>query len=309
MKILFLTGIWRKMAEKITIDNELISGFRPERPCDGHKNTFGTAIICAGSEFMTGAAVMAASAALRSGAGLVKVFSEERTLNAVSCIEPCALLELRPEKTAELLRKAGKLAQASNAVLIGSGIPADYKNMEALTDAFLKRIAGVVLDAGVLSSKPDVLERLRAVLSSRSIPAVMTPHIGEFARMVRLSTKEVTENSEELVLKFAAEYNCVMVLKSYKTLVATPDNIICEYEDPNSGLAKGGSGDILAGLLTGFLAQGMEPYKAACSAVFIHSKAGRAAAEDTDVRYMLPTDILNYLPEGYLEAGWSEDDD
>ena len=93
------------MAEMTDLTKELISGFEPQRPEDGHKNTFGTALICAGSEFMTGAAVMATGAALRSGAGLVKVFSEEKTLDAIRVAEPCALLSLRPQKTAELLRK------------------------------------------------------------------------------------------------------------------------------------------------------------------------------------------------------------
>ena len=97
------------MAEILKLDRELISGFAPQRPEDGHKNSFGTALICAGSEFMTGAAVMAAGSALRSGAGLVKVFSDEKTLDAIRFNEPCAMLELRPEKTADLLRKTSSL--------------------------------------------------------------------------------------------------------------------------------------------------------------------------------------------------------
>ena len=297
------------MAEIIKIDSELISGFEPVRKKDGHKNDYGTALICAGSEFMTGAAVLACSAALRSGAGLVKVFSEEHTLNAVSCIEPCALLELRPSKTADLLRKASGLCKKASAVLIGSGIPADYDDMEALTEVFLRDAAGVVLDAGALADKPDVLSRLKGRLMDRTVPAVLTPHTGEFARMMKLKAREISDNAEETALDFAVGNNCVVVLKNYKTLVAVPDGRTYSYEDPNSGLSKGGSGDVLAGLITGFLAQGMEPYKAACSAVYIHSKAGRAAAGDVGVRYMLPTDLLNYLPEGYQEAGWSDDDD
>ena len=160
-----------------------------------------------------------------------------------------------------------------------------------------------------IASKPDVLSRLKERLQARAIPAVITPHIGEFARMLGLLNKEISDNAEELACRFAMENKCVVVLKSYKTLVAVPDGKLYSYEEANSGLAKGGSGDVLAGLIAGFLAQGMEPFKAACSAVFIHSKAGRAAADDIGARYMLPTDLLNYLPEGYQEAGWSEDDD
>jgi NAD(P)H-hydrate epimerase len=297
------------MAEIIRIDRELISGFEPVRKTDGHKNDFGTALICAGSEFMTGAAVLACSAALRSGAGLVKVFSEEKTLNAVSCIEPCALLELRPGKTAELLKQASRLAKKVSSVLIGSGMPAVHDDMEALTEVFLRDAANVVLDAGALSGKPDVMSRLKEHLKARTIPAVITPHVGEFARMLGITGPEVSGKAEELALAFATENNCIVVLKSYRTLIAVPSGDLYSFEEPNSGLAKGGSGDVLAGLIAGFLAQGMEPYKASCSAVFIHSKAGRAAADDTGERFMLPTDLLNYLPEGYQEAGWSDDND
>ena len=297
------------MAEITSIDRELIKGFAPKRPEDGHKNTFGTALICAGSGYMTGAAVMAAGAALRSGAGLVKVFSDEKTLDAIRFNEPCAMLELRPDKTAELLRKASSLCKIASSVLIGSGMPADYDDMEALTERFLKEAKNVVVDAGALSGKCDVLARLKESLKAREVPAVLTPHIGEFARMNGLPKNEVEERSEDLALDFARENNCVVILKSSRTLIASPDGRLYMNDLANSGLAKGGSGDILAGLVTGFLAQGMDPVKAAYSAVFIHSKAGEAAKEDIGVRAMIPTDLLFYLPEGYIQAGWSEDDE
>lgn len=291
------------------LTKELISGFEPQRPEDGHKNTFGTALICAGSEFMTGAAVMATGAALRSGAGLVKVFSEEKTLDAVRVAEPCALLSLRPQKTAELLRKVKELCGSSNAVLIGSGIPQDMKDLEALICRFLENADNVVLDAGALISKPDQWGRITECLKERKTPAVITPHIGEFARLLRLSKSEVENRAEELAIEFAKDNNVVVVLKSAKTLIAVPDGSVYVNDAPNSGLAKGGSGDVLAGLITGFLAQGMEPYKAACSAVFIHSKAGKAAADEVGTRTMLPADLIVYLPGAYTDAGWGCEDD
>ena len=297
------------MAEMTDLTKELISGFEPQRPEDGHKNTFGTALICAGSEFMTGAAVMATGAALRSGAGLVKVFSEEKTLDAVRVAEPCALLSLRPQKTAELLRKVKELCGSSNAVLIGSGIPQDMKDLEALICRFLDNADNVVLDAGALMSKPNQWGRIAECLKARKTPAVITPHIGEFARLLRLSKSEVEDRAEELAIEFAKYNNVVVVLKSAKTLIAVPDGSVYVNDAPNSGLAKGGSGDVLAGLITGFLAQGMEPYKAACSAVFIHSKAGKAAADEVGTRTMLPADLIVYLPGAYMDAGWGCEDD
>ena len=165
------------MADTVYLNKELISGFEPQRPDDGHKNTFGTALICAGSEYMSGAAVMAAGAALRTGAGLVRVFSEDKTLDAVRVNEPCALLSLRPSETADLLRKAKELCRNSSAVLIGSGIPEDHKDMEALTFRFIEYAAGLVLDAGALTGRPDVWARLAEGLKARKVPSVITPHI------------------------------------------------------------------------------------------------------------------------------------
>ena len=297
------------MAKKIELDSELILDFELPRPEDGHKNTFGTAIICAGSEFMTGAAVLATGAALRSGAGLVRVFSEKNTLNAVSCNEPCALLELRPDSTAGLIRKAEELCKTAGSVLIGPGIPQDYKDMEALTEAFLANAKSIVLDAGVFTDKKDILERLKERIRARSVPAVLTPHIGEFARLTELTNSEVAADTEGLALKFAQENNCVLVLKSAETLVATPDGKLFYNDYANSGLAKGGSGDVLAGLLAGLLAQGFEPYKAACSAVYIHSLAGEAAADDLGPRAMLPDDLVFYFSDTFCEVGWEDDED
>lgn len=297
------------MAEAVILNRELISGFEPQRPEDGHKNTFGTAVICCGSEYMTGAAVMAAGSALRSGAGLVKVFSDDKTLDAVRVTEPCALLELRPDKTAAILKKADKICKKAGSVLIGSGIPQDYKDLEALTSLFIERAFNVVLDAGALTGKREVLSRQKELLKARKVPAVITPHIGEFARLLGLDASEVLEKAAELALGFAADNNVVVVLKSAKTLIATPDGKLFVNDALNSGLAKGGSGDVLAGLLAGFSAQGMEPYKAACSAVYIHSKAAEAAANEVGVRSMLPSDLAVYLPGAYMDAGWGCIDD
>ena len=292
------------MAEILRIDRELISGFEPQRPETGHKNTFGTVLICAGSEYMTGAAVMAAGSALRSGAGLVKVFSDEKTLDAIRFNEPCALLEARPDETSGLLRKASALLKNADSALLGPGMPGDYKDMEALTALFIEKSEHLVLDAGAFTDKADVLARFKERLRARSVPAVITPHPGEFARLTGLSKSEVAEKGAEAASSFSAENNAVVVLKGSSTVIAVPDGRIFINEAPNSGLAKGGTGDVLAGLTAGLLAQGMEPYRAACSAVYIHSEAGKAALEDIGARAMLPTDIINYLPEGYLNAGW-----
>ena len=292
------------MADTVYLNKELISGFEPQRPDDGHKNTFGTALICAGSEYMSGAAVMAAGAALRTGAGLVRVFSEDKTLDAVRVNEPCALLSLRPSETADLLRKAKELCRNSSAVLIGSGIPEDHKDMEALTFRFIEYAAGLVLDAGALTGRPDVWARLAEGLKARKVPAVITPHIGEFARLLRLSNSEVIERADELAAEFAKDNNCVVVLKNAKTLIATPDGKLYVNDAPNSGLAKGGSGDVLTGLIGGFMASGMKGVNAALCGVYVHSRAGALASSELGELYMLPSDLIDRLTNVYKGLGW-----
>ena len=287
------------MADTVYLNKELISGFEPQRPDDGHKNTFGTALICAGSEYMSGAAVMAAGAALRTGAGLVRVFSEDKTLDAVRVNEPCALLSLRPFETADLLRKAKELCRNSSAVLIGSGIPEDHKDMEALTFRFIEYAAGLVLDAGALTGRPDVWARLAEGLKARKVPAVITPHIGEFARLLRLSNSEVIEKADELAAEFAKDNNCVVVLKNAKTLIATPDGKLYVNDAPNSGLAKGGSGDVLTGIITALLAQGLSTAEAAVLGVLLHQKAGRLTREKMGAYGMLPSDVIEMLPAAF----------
>ena len=257
------------------LTGEVVRDMAPARPSSGHKGTFGTCLITAGSEYMTGAAVLACGAALRSGCGLVRVFSETRTLNAVSNVHPCALQTLRDGMPSAVLRSAGRLLKSADSVLIGPGIPADDLN---------------------------ILPMLR----HREIPAVLTPHPGEFARIsAGVEGIGPDDGSQAAAGKLAKKLKSVIILKNSKTIIALPDGKIYLNDAENSGLSKGGSGDVLAGLVAGLLAQGATPEEAACSAVKIHSDAGLAAAEKYTARAMLPSDLEEFLPEAFKKAGWN----
>lgn len=308
MKIWYPEGTRRNMSDAgITVlTDELVGSMAPTRPVSGYKGTFGTALITAGSEYMTGAAVLACGAALRSGCGLVRVYSEGRTLDAIRTAHPCALQSLRDGMPSGVLRTATRLLEKADSVLIGPGIPSDDLNILPLLDLFIREAKNLVIDAGALSAAAHDKEHILPLLRHRATPAILTPHMGEFARIsAGVEGIGPDDSSAQAAMKLAQKLKSVIVLKNSKTVIALPDGRIFLNDAENSGLAKGGSGDVLAGLAAGLLAQGIAPENAACAAVRIHSNAGMLAAEDYGTRAMLPSDLEDFFPEAFERAGWS----
>lgn len=288
------------------LTDEFTRSIAPKRPVSGYKGTFGTALITAGSEYMTGAAVLACGAALRSGCGLVRVYSESRTLDAVRANHPCALQSLREGMPSGVLRTAGRLLESANSVLIGPGIPSDDLNILPLLGLFIREAKTLVIDAGALSAAAHDKENILPMLRHRETPAILTPHMGEFARIsAGVEGIGPADSSDQAALKLAAKLRSIIVLKNSRTFIALPDGKLYVNDVENSGLAKGGSGDVLAGLTAGLLAQGVSPEEAACAAVRIHSNAGMLAAQDYGTRAMLPSDLEDFFPEAFEKAGWS----
>ncbi|MDO4877015.1 MAG: NAD(P)H-hydrate dehydratase [Oscillospiraceae bacterium] len=288
------------------LTDEFTRSIAPKRPVSGYKGTFGTALITAGSEYMTGAAVLACGAALRSGCGLVRVYSESRTLDAIRANHPCALQSLREGMPSGVLRTAGRLLESANSVLIGPGIPSDDLNILPLLGLFIREAKTLVIDAGALSAAAHDKENILPMLRHRETPAILTPHMGEFARIsAGVEGIGPADSSDQAALKLAAKLRSIIVLKNSKTFIALPDGKLYVNDVENSGLAKGGSGDVLAGLTAGLLAQGVSPEEAACAAVRIHSNAGMLAAQDYGTRAMLPSDLEDFFPEAFEKAGWS----
>ncbi len=288
------------------LTDEFTRSIAPKRPVSGYKGTFGTALITAGSEYMTGAAVLACGAALRSGCGLVRVYSESRTLDAIRANHPCALQSLREGMPSGVLRTAGRLLESANSVLIGPGIPSDDLNILPLLGLFIREAKTLVIDAGALSAAAHDKENILPMLRHRETPAILTPHMGEFARIsAGVEGIGPADSSDQAALKLAAKLRSIIVLKNSKTFIALPDGKLYVNDVENSGLAKGGSGDVLAGLTAGLLAQSVSPAEAACAAVRIHSNAGMLAAQDYGTRAMLPSDLEDFFPEAFEKAGWS----
>ena len=309
------------------IDQDLISGKRPARPENGHKGTFGRVLICAGTPGMGGAACMATSSALRSGAGLVYVHTEEELLTPLLIHCPEALGLVYKESQAKAVPAAAVAAPAvmripvvpaasyekyfadqirgKDAVLVGPGIPTDSEKLGYMIRIAAQLAPHLVLDAGALSYMAlhnEVMQEVSARISRGLAPAVLTPHIGEFSRLA----PEISEGDFEKASAFAVEKGITLVLKSNETHIFTSDGKWYSNPVSNSGLAKGGSGDVLAGLLTGLLAQGMTEEDASICAVGIHSLAGKLCASEHGTRAMLPTMLPGYYGKAFKMLGWEE---
>lgn len=302
------------------LNDEMVMSKCPARPDSGHKGTFGRLLVYAGSEGMGGAAYMAASSALRSGVGLVYILTERALITPLMTMCPETLGIAIPDSAVEdpvsklvPLRAAGisdpkwfpEVLCDKDACLIGPGVPPDRRELAVNVVVAAKTAPHLVLDAGALSLLSRDEQVRNAVFSRVSLglaPAVLTPHIGEFSRLV----PGYQAGDMDTASAFATEKGVVLVLKSNQTNIFTPDGKWYSNQEENSGLAKGGSGDVLAGLLSGLLAQGMTEEDAAVCAVRIHSLAGRLCSEEHGKRAMLPTMLWQYFGECFKLLKWEE---
>ena len=246
----------------------------PERPTNSHKGTFGTVVVIAGSPEFPGAAILCALGALRGGAGKVKLLVAGSQLQAA----PPELIRVPVNSTgsglgAEALRQASTALASAQAIVCGPGLGQTPATEELLAELF--RSAGqsgwrLVLDADALNLCA-AQEELR-----RCIPrgSVLTPHPLEAARLAAVEVSTIERDRLRFTQKLAQELGVVVVLKGAGTVVAGPDGQSSVDDHATSVLATGGTGDVLAGLLSALLAQGLEPFEAARAAVFIHGEAG-----------------------------------
>ena len=277
-----------------------IGSFLPDRPRNGNKGTFGKALILAGSPGMTGAAVLAARAAGRSGAGLI-LCGVPRELGPVfdqllvEAVKRPLPSDSEGRFDAASIEAALQLAEEADAVALGPGL-STQPGVAEFVAALVERYRGpLILDADGL----NVLGREPAALRRRSGPAILTPHPGEMGRLIGKSAAEVQCDRLGVARSFAARYNIIVVLKGAQTVIAEPDGQATINASGNTGLAKGGSGDVLTGLVAGLAAQGLSPARAAQVGVFLHGLAGDLAARRIGVRAMTPGDVIDSLGEAF----------
>lgn len=294
----------------VEITEEFVWKAIPPRPRQSHKGTFGTVLAVAGSACYRGAALLAAEGALRTGAGIVTLASVEPVLAAAAarlpecCLCPCtagAEGGISPESIPRIQH------QKATVLLLGPGLggtaqsAARAAETRVLVQRLLPGFAGsAVLDADGLNAAAQLLAEERA-LPHPAGELILTPHPGEMARLTGLSAARINADREEITRQYAQKWNAVVVLKGSRTVVAAPDGRVCINTTGNPGLARGGSGDVLAGMTAALLACGLPAFEAAACAVYLHGAAADRAAAHSGEYGMLPHDILPQLGRMFAE--------
>lgn len=281
------------------IGDEYVKAVLPSRPDDGHKGTFGTVYTVCGSYGMCGAAAIAATAAMRSGAGLVKmaVTDQMYRILGVKLNEPVFdICTDGRNLTADCAVKICMQAAKADSVLIGCGSGNTDDTQKILQSVISAARCPVVIDADGINS----LSRNIDILRNADCELVLTPHIGEMARLCSVSVEELMSNRIGCGEYIAMTYGVTVVMKDANTLVFSPDGSVYVNTAGNSGMATAGSGDMLAGIIASLLAQGVPATEAARAGVYIHALSGDITAEKLSKRSMTVSDMLDNLPYAFL---------
>lgn len=270
-----------------TITSEQIKELLPKRPKDSHKGTFGKVLVIAGSEKYPGAAVLCARSVYRVGAGLV-------TITAPKDLIPIYVKEL-PEATHLELGQIFNVVDKYDSVLVGPGL--GNVSLDFYNNLFPPRgWDKLVLDADGLNG----LVKIEKWWEKLNGQVVLTPHPGEMSGLTGLSVEEIQKDKVGVAQKYAKEWGKVVVLKGAETVIASPDNVaISPFANP--ALATAGTGDILAGAIAGFLAQGLSGFDAAQVGVYVHGLAGELWSKKHGYTGMLASDLIELLPEAIKE--------
>jgi hydroxyethylthiazole kinase-like uncharacterized protein yjeF len=271
----------------------------PPRPFGSHKGTYGHLVVVAGSEGKTGAAALTAEGALRTGAGLVTAACPAG-LNDILEVKLTEAMTLPlPEATGvrafgiKALQPLQEFMANKTALALGPGLGTHPETQELVCRLVRHLPQPLVIDAdGVncLSREPDCLTEVAG-------PRIITPHPGEMARFLKTTTKEIQARRLERAQETAAQYGCYVVLKGAQTVVAAPDGRVSLNSTGNPALASGGTGDVLTGLIGGFLAQGLSPWDAARLGVYLHGLAADYLVEQTDAQGLIAGDLVVVFPE------------
>ncbi|MHB8917390.1 MAG: NAD(P)H-hydrate dehydratase [Desulfocucumaceae bacterium] len=288
------------------IEKNLVRGLLPFRPNSSHKGDYGRVLLIAGSRGMAGAACLAAGAAARAGAGLVTLAVPGGIYEPVAAKLTEVMTSPVPE-TAEgtLSKEALPLIQGmlekADVLALGPGMSTHPETVEAIQSIISFCPVPTVLDADGLNAcigKTDLFKRFRK-------PLILTPHPGEMARLCGLPVDSIQRDRLQAARKWSSSWGAVVVLKGARSIIASPEGIAFINTTGNPGMATGGSGDVLTGIIAGLLAQGMEASGAAAAGVYLHGMAGDSAAREKGMMGLVAGDILQALPgvtrvlEGY----------
>ncbi|MDD4681275.1 MAG: NAD(P)H-hydrate dehydratase [Clostridia bacterium] len=278
-------------------DRETAQMLKP-RPRNSHKGNFGKVAVIAGSTGLTGAAYLTSLAAQRTGAGLVTL-GIPRSLNPVMEQKLTEVMTFPIEDrgegqlVTESLSVVTELLKDKDVLAIGPGCGKSSGVFEILWNILGKIDISIVIDADGLNH----ISKDMSLIKSHKAPVILTPHPGELSRMTGWAVEDILDRPVEAASRTAEEYACIVLLKGAASIVAEPRGRIYINTSGNSGMAKGGSGDVLTGMIASLLAQGYCPYEAAVLACYTHGRAGDEAAEKLGETGMIAKDIIEAIPE------------
>jgi ADP-dependent NAD(P)H-hydrate dehydratase len=277
----------------------------PPRAPDSNKGDFGRVLVVGGSRGMSGAAVLCASAALRAGAGLVRIAVPAEMLRIVATANLCCTTAALPQDSDGRLSKAAlepilRLSEANDVLAVGPGLDRSEDLSALLPDLVAKCDKPMVIDADGLNAFVDQADRLRG----GAAPRILTPHPGEFARLANIDVKTLQARRRDAAVEFAREHDCIVVLKGQGTIV-TDGRRVSKNSTGNPGMATGGTGDVLTGVIAALLGQRLVPFEAAQLGVYLHGLAGDLARDQIGEVSLIATDLLDFLPPAIrqLSAG------
>jgi len=286
------------------ITQDHILPYFPPRANDSHKGDYGHVMVIGGCPDMTGAVVMASQAAMKVGAGLVTaVLPASARVIAASQLPPAMTIALPDTEEGQLAIASLEPLLAALAKMtvgvIGPGM-SRYEQGEVLVAEVIRRTpVPLVIDADALNMLAGNLE----VLKAAGAPLILTPHPGEMARLTGRPVSEIQSHRLEIACNFAREYGVVLVLKGSHTLIATPDGEAYINCNGNPGMACGGSGDVLSGMIAGLVAQGLPVAAAAWTGVHMHGSAGDLSAQEYGERSMTALEIIEAIPQVFKQWG------
>ena len=273
------------------ITPELVRRLLPRRSPEGHKGTFGKVYVLGGAVGYTGAPVYAGEAAVRTGSGLVFVGVPAEVYPIVASCCEAAMAHPVPSGFQDLLQRL----QACDAALIGPGLGREAGTEQTVLSLLEGLAKPAVLDADGINA----VSRHIHVLTKRLHPTVVTPHEEEFRRL----GGDLSRGREQGAAEFVRQHRCTLVLKGPGTIVAAPDGRLWRNPTGNSGMAKGGSGDVLAGMVLSLIGQGADPVDASLCAVWLHGRAGDLCKRDLTEYAMTPGCLIGRLPAVFRELG------
>lgn len=271
------------------------------RSADSNKGNFGKVLVVAGSCGMSGAAILVGTAALRGGAGLVRVATPASVLPIVAGGNPCyTTLPLPHDDKGRLSRQARdailEATEANDVMAMGPGLGRSDDISELLGDLIGQVKNPLVLDADGLNA----FEGKTGLLQRHAMPLIITPHPGEFSRLTQKRIKEIQNDRINSAAQFARDHDCVVVLKGHGTIV-TDGKRLYQNTTGNAGMSTGGTGDVLTGLIAALVGQGLAPFAAAHLGVYLHGRAGDLACAKIGEVSLIASDVLDYLAGAFQQ--------